>query len=249
MKRYLAELMALPLYPLLAWQGQRTRKMTPRLPEASGPCHGTCRPEHPTPQRFRLLSIGESPVAGVGVNNHQEAITAQFAQTLARQYDANVEWQAFGQNGADLALALASMLPKLPHLFPEIDLVLIAFGVNDTTAFRSVTRYRRELHGILDAVMQQLKPKQILLSGVPPVHAFPALPQPLRLVLGTKAAALDQVAIDVAEKYSQVMHVPMHLDVKDHSLMAHDGFHPSAKGVQLWAMQLLKVFERNWCEK
>lgn len=249
MKRYLAELMAVPLYPLLAWQGQRTRKITPRLPEASGPCHGMCRPEQTTPRLFRLLSIGESPVAGVGVDNHQEAITAQFAQTLARQFDTNVEWQAFGKNGADLTQALALMLPKLRPRFSDIDVLLIAFGVNDTTAFRSVKRYRRELQVFLDAVAQQIKPKQIILSGVPPMHAFPALPQPLRLVLGTKAAALDKVARDVAENYSQVVHVPMHLDVNDRTLMAHDGYHPSAKGVQLWALQLLRVFEKKWCEK
>ena len=249
MKRYLPELMALSLYPLLAWQGKRTRKLTPRLPEADGPNFGICRPGLLTPRLFRLLSIGESPVAGVGVEHHDEAITAQFAQALALQFDTNVEWQALGQNGADLAAALSDLLPKIPQCLPPVDLVLLAFGVNDTTAFRSVGRYRRELHRVLDNILLKVKPKQIILSGVPPMHAFPALPQPLRSVLGIKAAALDQVALDVADNYPQVIYAPMHLNVQDRSLIAHDGYHPSAKGAQLWASQLLRIFEKKWCDK
>ncbi|MGB6055948.1 MAG: SGNH/GDSL hydrolase family protein, partial [Burkholderiaceae bacterium] len=37
MRRYLPELIALPLLPLLVAQGRRTRRVTPRLPEAGGP--------------------------------------------------------------------------------------------------------------------------------------------------------------------------------------------------------------------
>ncbi|MET3120132.1 lysophospholipase L1-like esterase [Undibacterium sp. GrIS 1.8] len=256
---YLAELLALPLYPLLSWQGKRTRETTPRLPEAGGARFGI---SHYQPELgygdnhadrnvdgdvgFRLLSIGESPVAGVGVANQNLAITAQLAKALASRLKTDVSWQAIGKNGADIASAIQHLLPQLFNLADkstQIDLVFVAFGVNDTTAFRSDQRYRAELCQLLAAIQQQLAPKQILLSGVPPVHAFPALPQPLRFVLGSKAKALDLVAKKLVSQLGDgrgnVSHIPMALDISDASLMAEDGYHPSAKGTKAWAEQLV----------
>ncbi|MGB7479647.1 MAG: SGNH/GDSL hydrolase family protein, partial [Burkholderiaceae bacterium] len=78
MRRYLPELIALPLLPLLVAQGRRTRRVTPRLPEAGGPDCGLAGSGSGRP--LRLLAVGESPVAGVGVLRHDEAITGQLAR-------------------------------------------------------------------------------------------------------------------------------------------------------------------------
>lgn len=40
MRRYLPELVALPMLPLLIVQGKRTRSITPQLPEAGGAAEG-----------------------------------------------------------------------------------------------------------------------------------------------------------------------------------------------------------------
>ena len=113
---YLAELIALPLYPLLSWQGKRTRATTPRLPEASGARFGMSyyEPEQNANRDvgFRLVSVGESPVAGVGVANQEFAITAQLAKALAQRLKTNVSWQAVGKNGADIASAIQHLLPN-----------------------------------------------------------------------------------------------------------------------------------------
>ncbi|MFC5473207.1 SGNH/GDSL hydrolase family protein [Paraherbaspirillum soli] len=246
MRRWLPELIALPLLPWLIVQGRRTRRITPRLPEAMGPTIGQAQVTQggaDEPQRpLQLLTIGESPVAGVGVATHYEAITGQFAAALAVRLGRPVTWQAVGQNGATLSMALKSMLPQTPT--QKVDIALIAFGVNDTTAFRSCRRYRAELLQLIQDLQARASPGLIVVSGVPPIHAFPALPQPLRYVLGLKGKALDETAerliatLPREAKRLRVMRVPMLIDINDQTLMASDGYHPSANGVALWARQL-----------
>ncbi len=117
MRRWLPELIALPLLPWLIVQGRRTRRITPRLPGAMGPTTGQARVATNTdaaPRRpLALLTIGESPVAGVGVATHYEAITGQFAAALAAPLQRTISWQAVGQNGATLSIAVNSMLPQV----------------------------------------------------------------------------------------------------------------------------------------
>ena len=53
------------LFPLIAYQGRRVRRTTPRLPEASGPASGQYGQGQPVTS---LLVIGESTAAGVGAH-------------------------------------------------------------------------------------------------------------------------------------------------------------------------------------
>ena len=246
MRRWLPELLALPLLPWLLAQGKRTRRITPRLPEADGAREGLCTPaDVGDAGPVVLIAIGESPVAGVGVERQEQAVTAQFAQELAVALKRTVRWRAFGKNGATVADASRDVLPQLAQFTPpqtqELRIVLIAFGVNDSTAFHSSSRYRRDLAALACALQQQLTPSLLLISGAPPLHLFPALPQPLRHVLGMKAAALSRAAQQLAARLPQAIYVPVRSDARERSLMAHDGYHPSAAGARVWAQQLAQA--------
>ncbi|MBC3916543.1 SGNH/GDSL hydrolase family protein [Undibacterium sp. CY18W] len=258
---YLPELLAVALYPVLAWQGRRTRAMTPRLPEAAGQPFGLVGDAGQTGKGLRplkLLGIGESPVAGVGVVSYEQAITAQLAQALAGKLDTVVEWHALGQNGARLNWA-RNALRQFVHAGGEVDgsgdrtvwdVVLIAFGVNDTTSFCPATSYQRELTALINELQNtHIQAHCIILAGVPPMHVFPALPQALRLVLGMKARVLDQVQAQIAASVSHVLHVPFIGNFEDEHLMAEDGYHPSALGVSIWAEEIAKIFVENRREK
>lgn len=246
MRRWLPELLALPLLPWLYAQGKRTRRLTPRLPEAAGAREGLCTPaEVADGVPVVLIAIGESPVAGVGVERQDEAVTAQFAQQLAVALKRPVQWRAFGKNGATVADASRDVLPQLAQ-FPtrqaqELRIVLVAFGVNDSTAFHSSSRYRRNLAALTLALQRQLSPSLLLISGAPPLHLFPALPQPLRHVLGMKAAVLSRAAQQLAAELPRAIYVPVRSDARERSLMAHDGYHPSAAGARIWAQQLAQA--------
>ena len=118
---------------------------------------------------------------------------------------------------------------------------MIAFGVNDSTAFHRDGRYRQDLQAMLDAVQAHFSPDLIILSGAPPLHLFPALPQPLRFVLGLKAKALTRVAQQVAANRAHTLFVPVSTDTRDPRLMACDGYHPSQAGAAQWAAQLAEA--------
>lgn len=243
MRRFLPELIALPLLPFLIAQGSRARRLTPRLPEATGPCMGLAGNAEGSPP-ISLLTVGESPVAGVGVTTHEEGITGQLARALSAHFKRPVSWRACGKNGVTAYEALEQILPSIPA--KPVDIALIAFGVNDTTAFRSVSRWRADLRNVVEALEQRCAPRLILLSGVPPLANFPALPQPLRWVLGLKAQALDVAARELATNLPRTRYVALALDASDPALMASDGYHPSAKGCTAWAQLLTQGCLPDW---
>lgn len=245
MRHWLPEIVAASLFPLLLAQGRRTRRMTVRLPEAKGPNHGIALPTQTgqSSTALRLLAIGESPVAGVGVDTQEEAITAHLARTLAERLQQPVGWQALGANGATIRSATPTLTTQLP--LHSVDIVLVAFGVNDSTEFRPVPHYRRELTSLIDILQTRLKPKLVIISGVPPLHLFPALPEPLRYVLGLKAKALDRAAHQVAKAVTDAIYAPMPASLTDRALMASDGYHPSASGAALWARHIVAAIEAH----
>ena len=70
------------------------------------------------------------------------------------------------------------------------------------------------------------------------MEKFTALPQPLRFLAGVRAAMLDHVLREaVDQNNAHYVDVELGLD-SDH--LATDGFHPSAKGCDEWALQLAR---------
>lgn len=204
MREWLPELIALPLYPLLAWQGRRTRQRVPRLPEPQDQPHGIAGEGGGEP--LSLLLIGESPVAGIGVDAFAEGIGATSAHALARATSRAVRWEARGINGITAAQALTDLLPSIPAA--DVDVACIAFGVNDSTRFRRYSQWRDDILAVLDVLQQVAHPHLTLLAGVPPMAAFPALPWPLRLVLGMKASSLDRALAKIARDRPATLHIP-----------------------------------------
>ncbi len=242
MRRWLPELLALPLLPWLLAQGKRTRRITPRMPEAAGQRSGIAAAPLLANDLapLALLAIGESTVAGVGVDDQQQAITAQLAKQLATHYQRPVSWHACGKNGATVADAMTALATGSMQLPAQpVQVLLVAFGVNDTTAFHSSQRYRRDLQRLLDHVQQAVQPALVVVTGVPPVHRFSALPQPLRHVLGQKAQVLTRTARELVQQRSNTIFVQV---IQGHpDLLAYDGYHPAAVGVRLWAEDLAQA--------
>src|SRR3712207_5729388 len=78
------------LAPVLLRQGARVRRTTPVLPEAAGDRSGR---EGATGGQapLRLLVVGESTAAGVGVEHQRDALPRQLAAELSRHCDRAVE--------------------------------------------------------------------------------------------------------------------------------------------------------------
>lgn len=223
---------SLALAPVIAAQGEQVRRAMPQLPGAAGPTTGCCAGLEPA---LRLLTLGESTVAGVGAATHAEALTGQVAAALAERSGRGVTWRACGQIGITASAARRTLVPELPAA--PIDVALVALGVNDTLRLRGPARWRADLTALIAALRERVGPAPVFLAAVPPIGAFPSLPQPLRAVLGLRAQLLDQTAAELAPRLPAVTHVPVTLPATP-ELFAADGFHPGPSGYHQWGALL-----------
>lgn len=234
MTNVLSNILTLLLLPILFLQGLWSRRHIPRLPEASGPTTGRASGQG---RPIALIVLGESTAAGVGAATHETALTGQTAQALAQQTGRPVHWRAIGRNGATAQMVYQAVASQLAGR--RADVALIALGVNDTIRMHSPARWTSDLRRVIEAVRHQVGPIPIVLAGIPPLERFPALPQPLRAVLGLRARALDLAAAALANTLSQVSHWPT--QVRDTNDFAPDGFHPGPVGYAAWGDELAQV--------
>ena len=227
-----AALVASPLLPILWLQGRHVRKHTPRLPEATGPTAGTISA---VGVPLRLLVVGESTVAGVGAPDHAHALTGQIAVALSARTGRPVHWHAMGMSGATASAARTRLIPQVPKI--PVDIVVIALGVNDVLGFNGPSQWTRDLTQLIGDLRERVGPAPMVLASVPPMGRFPAFPQPLRGVLGWRAAALDRAVRRRVPTLVRVVHSPAHLD-PDGGMFCADRFHPSVRGYCHWGSQI-----------
>lgn len=226
------------LFPILLYQGKRTRRNTPRLPEASGDTSGQYGVGKPG---LRILVIGESTAAGVGVERHEQGLASQLAREVYQRTGQAVSWHTYGVNGIRLKL----LNEKLQQVsLPETDMVLLSMGVNDTTGFTRRSRFRLQLMALRKTLADRY-PFPIQLLSVPPMHRFTALPAPLRQVMGWRARQLDNILKQTAHQHPDSFCYLDYPAIVDPTLLARDGYHPSEKGYQAIAQALVEKLPQS----
>jgi lysophospholipase L1-like esterase len=227
--------MSMLLMPVVALQGRSLQRRIPRLPEAKGATEGLVPGAEP---EIGLLVIGESTAAGVGAENHDEALVGQTARALAAETGRAVRWRVLGKNGATAESALVKLFQPAANV--RADVAVIALGVNDSLAFRKRLRWARALDVLIGKIRERCGPIPVVLAAVPPMGSFPALPHPTRMVLGLRAAVLDRTAARLAASIPNAVHVPTPLRGGEDAApyFASDGFHPSPRGYTVWGRAL-----------
>jgi len=218
-------LATLALAPLLWWQGRRVRREALRLPEAAGPRAGVAGQGRP----LRLLLLGDSSAAGVGVADQSDALAGRLVELLGA--DHRVHWRLEAATGD----RLEDVLRRAQELPPEaFDAVVVAVGVNDATGRTSTAAWRRGLRRLLAILDARCGQPLVLVCAIPPMQAFPALPRPLAGWLGLAAARLNGATRAELAGASRACLVPFEFE-PDPRWMCEDGFHPSAAGYRRWA--------------
>lgn len=209
-------LAAIVLSPLLILQGLVARRTVPKLPEPPGSRDGTEGIGRP----LRLLIVGDSAAAGVGATHQDEALLGQVVSRLVDQYQ--VSWALRAATGNKTAAILQWLDAQPPQRF---DVAVTSLGVNDVTGMVGRSEWRRQQAELRETLKSKFQVKTLLVSGLPPLHGFPALPQPLRWVLGARATQFnDDLRQDIAADGAATF-----LDLRftaDTTLIASDGFHP-----------------------
>lgn len=216
------------LAPLLYVQGLITRARISKLPEAGGPRQGRVDGGS---NLLRLLLLGESTVAGVGVADHNTGLAGQTARSVVATTGATVDWTVHAFNGITAA-GLRSSLGQLPAN-TRADLIVIALGANDVFRLQGPVKWERDLRALIDDVRERFGFAPVMLCATPPIGQFPGLPQPLRSVLGMRAHLLDHATEHLTGHMTAVHFVPVAIS-PDPSLFSADGIHPSAACYAIW---------------
>lgn len=215
-----AALLSPVIVPQLLW----VRLRVARLPEAAGPRTGVLG-HGPA---LRVLVLGDSTAAGVGVRMQDDALSGQLAAALGRDF--TVSWQVVARSGAGVP-DVQAMLTQVAGRF---DCALICLGLNDAKNGRLQPAFEADYAALLRSVSERIGARVIVCSGLPPGRFFTLLPRPLRDVLGARAARFDRVIARLAEAHPGARYLPMDF-TDDVTQMAEDGFHPGPAIYADWA--------------
>jgi lysophospholipase L1-like esterase len=216
------------LSPLLWVQGRWVRVRTPVLPEIAGPRHGQAGDGTP----LRLLVLGDSAAAGVGAGRFEQSLAGFLVQDLSR--DHRLTWRVLAKSGATVTTTLTALAEQAG--IAPFDVVVTSLGVNDVTSGATRTGYVAGYQDCIRRLRGVHQARLIVISRMPPVGQFPALPHPLRGVLGLRARKFDR-ALEAALRYDPDVRFVTQGPMRDTSVMSSDGFHPGPPVYAAWAAQ------------
>jgi lysophospholipase L1-like esterase len=191
----------------------------------------------PGADRLRLVVLGDSTGAGVGVTRTEDTVGGVLARRLAgprrrvRLAGAAIAGSGTGDLGPQVSRALLGR--------PDVAVVLV--GMTDATSGAPLSAVRQNL---TDAV-QRLRAggAAVVVGTCPDLGASHVFARPLRSVVawrGRRVAAISAAAtraaggqaVDIGEAVGPVFRA-------DPAAYCEDGFHPSADGYRLIAEALL----------
>lgn len=74
----------------------------------------------------------------------------------------------------------------------KYDVIVTSIGVNDVTKLTSAKSWIKQQKQLFKYIQKRFQPKLIIVSGVPPMQHFPALPNPLAWLFGQYAELMNQ---------------------------------------------------------
>ncbi|MCK7512338.1 MAG: SGNH/GDSL hydrolase family protein [Desulfobacterales bacterium] len=101
---------------------------------------------------------------------------------------------------------------------------------------------------IVELLQSKFHARYIILSCVPPMHLFPALPQPLRFYLGSRAKQFNSALKLFADGCKACEFVTINFPLEA-AYVADDGFHPGALAYKIWANHLAVVIRNRLAEE
>ena len=227
----MVKLFQLVLAPILIFQGKQVRKNTPRLAEAIGPRTGI---QGDGEKQFRLLILGDSAAAGVGISRQSKALSGQILKCFGSRY--RVEWQLIAKTGATTAWVV-DHLNTMPQT--RFDIVVTSLGVNDVKSGLKARLWLARQKTMVDILRTKFNVKKFIIAAVPPMQLFPALPWPLKWYLGICSKKFNGILMDWIDEQMDCELLQFNLPM-DTNLMAKDGFHPGPALHTIWGKEVSK---------
>lgn len=228
MSYYLALLLLGPIFWL---QGKYVRWVTPTLATPAGARSGVTGQG----SELSLFIVGDSAALGLGVEHQDLALAGQISSKL--KHGCCVRWRVFAESG-DTSSQLLEKLRSLPA--EQYQNAVVSIGVNDVTGLTRSRNWQRNIRAIVRVLVERYAVRQVFLCSIPPMHQFPALPNPLRWWLGLRARQLDAMMASIAKQEPGGCYVAVPYS-GDCSEIAADGFHPGALAYKIWGAHVAEL--------
>ena len=244
LKYFFGIFISIPLLPFLYFQGKKIKREVPKLPEAKEPkgfVNGNFK------NTVNLLSIGESTIAGVGVEFHKNGFTGALANTLSKELQSNVNWRVYARSGYTVEQVCEKIIPKIEE--KTTDLIVIGMGGNDAFALNSPKSWLKDIENLIYLLQTKFPESTIFFTNMPPIKEFPAFTKPIKFVIGnlveilgerlhTKISSKPNVyynnEIITLKEWSNRNTLPSN----DTKIYFSDGVHPSELTYKVWGKEM-----------
>jgi len=199
-------------------------------------------------RRLRLVVLGDSTTAGVGVERAEDSLPYLIARRVAESEQRAVHVVSYGWAGARAADLVRYQLPRAieplratetESFLAGADLVAIVIGSNDTTHKTQPGSYRASLRSTLDGVRTVAPSARIALAGIPAFRGALRGIEPLIFLADQYARLLRPISRAEAERagaaYADLARDVPPLIRGRTDVLSSDQFHPSVVGYSAWA--------------
>ena len=245
-KHLLLVLAALPFIPYLIFQGYYIRK---KVPDLSAPTDTTGQAGTQL-NELKLLCIGESTIAGIGVNSHQEGIAGQLADFLNKHLNRKVIWSVFAKSGLTTQGVLEKI--KTEPIKATPDIIVIGIGANDGFRLHSPNLFIKNVQSIIECLQNKFPEKPIVFANMPPISIFPAFPFLVKYFVANTVGIYRQELIKLVRQYNNVYFdhekiEDQNWDIEERPMtdFFSDGVHPSKLTYGLWAKNVGEFILEN----
>jgi len=240
-------LVLVPLLPLMYWQGKRIYEQVPKLPAAADPAGIVEGASGKKP--LRVLVVGESTMAGVGVARHEQGFAGSLARTLGAALGTKVQWKVYAKSGYTLKKLLDKVLPYITET--EADLIVVGMGGNEAFKMNTPAGFRRDMQATIDFLRDRFgMDTPIAFPNMPPIKAFPAFTPVLKLTLGNMVEYFGEELADLIKGQPNLYYdqriirladwrEELQLDEEPTAFFS-DGVHPSELTYTLWGQEFAK---------
>ena len=168
-------------------QGKKIRKKVPILPEAKTP-EGLYKND--SNKTLNLITIGESTIAGVGVEAHKEGFSGILAKEIAQKNNISVNWKVYAKSGFTAKQVHKKLIKNITK--NNIDIIVIGLGGNDAFTLNSPNFWISQIDKLTKKLKGRYPNTPIYFTNMPPIKEFPAFTKTIKFVIGNLVEILGE---------------------------------------------------------
>ncbi len=243
LKYYLGAIIALPLLPILYFQAQKIRNNVPNLPEAKNP-EGYIKTT--SEETLKMLVIGESTIAGIGVDFHENGFTGALAKEISQATNHSILWRVYAKSGYTAKMVRKRIIPTIED--STADIIVIGLGGNDAFKLNSPDVWIFQINFLIKTLKRKFPKTPIYFTNMPPIKEFPAFTSAIKFVIGNLVEILGERLHRRVRKKDNVHYNNEIIELKtwqekhnlkgDASIFFSDGVHPSKLTYQTWGKEM-----------